>query len=159
MDLPRLAPGNALALGLATWLAATPSAGRAELYKCRQPDGRLTYQQTACAESDEGGALDPHMAPPASGGRQQDYSIESQLEWMQRERQARDEARRRQADAAHRAATAPASQQDAAKCAKARGEVAMWQQKVRNGYRTRDEKAQNESRLAYHQALAERYCD
>lgn len=155
MDLLRLCSTNTLALGLATWLATVPSDSRAELYKCRQPDGRLTYQQTACAESDEAGALELHIPPPASGGRQQDYSIESQLEWMQRERQARrrlaDDSRSRPAD--------PAIQHDAAKCAKARGEVAKWQQKVRNGYHNRSEKEQNENKLAYHQALAERYCD
>lgn len=155
MDLPRLGPTNALALGLATWLAAAPSPGRAELYKCRQPDGRLTYQQTACAEADEARALDLRLPPPASGGEDKDYSIGAQLDWMQRERQAR----RRQVDDRAADTAEPASQQDAAKCAKARGEVAKWQQKVRNGYHSRSEKAQNESKLAYHQALADRYCD
>ncbi len=159
MDFPRLRTVNGLAIGPATCLTVTPLVGRAELYKCRQPDGQITYQQIACAASDDGRALELRAPPPASGGDRRDYSIESQLDWMQRERLAREQAHRRQTDEARRTTIDPISQHDAAKCAKARGEVAKWQQKVRNGYHSRSEKEQNESKLAYHQALADRYCD
>ena len=160
----RLAFSNRLALGLTALCVATQT--QAELYKCRQPDGRISYQQAACAELADGQALSVDTRGPdgsTSGPTGQDYSVESQFRQMQAERQAaemeRERARRQAAAEAQRGQRTTGGERDPAKCAKQRAEVAKWKQKLLHGYRTRSEKDINENKLAHHQALADRYCD
>ena len=154
-----------LALGLIGLALAAHPAG-AGLYKCQQANGQVSYQQTACTESAGGGALAVDTRAPTDGGtgsKSQDYSIESQVQAMQseRERVSRERERaRKQAETEARRASVPArTEHDPAKCAKQRAEVAKWHQKVLNGYRTRSERDLNENKLAYHQALMDRYCE
>ncbi|ADC63609.1 DUF4124 domain-containing protein [Allochromatium vinosum] len=151
-------------------LALTAGPAWAELYKCRQPDGSLSYQQTACAAQAEGDRLQVDIRGPdgresASSG--EDYSVAAQAERLRTEREARERAHlqaRREAEARARALKAAAKPDrntdfDPAKCARHRAEVAKWRQKVKGGYRTRDEKDYNDSKLAHHEALVERYCE
>ena len=151
-------------LGLTGLLLAGQA--EAELYKCRQPDGRVSYQQTACADRAAGQALSVDTRGPdgsTSGPAGQDYSVESQFRQMQAERQAveraREQARREAAKETQRMQRSTRDERDPARCAKQRAEVAKWKEKLLHGYRTRSEKDINENKLAHHQALAERYCD
>ncbi|BCU06333.1 DUF4124 domain-containing protein [Allochromatium tepidum] len=155
-------------VGVFLMLTAVPVS--AELYKCRRPDGSLSYQQTACAAQSEGDRLQVDIRGPdgrksASSGV--DYSVAAQAERLRAERETRERAHlqaRREAEARARALRAAAKPDrntdfDPAKCARHRGEVAKWRQKVKGGYRTRDQKDYNDSKLAHHQALVERYCE
>ncbi len=160
----RPAFSNRLAFGLTALFVATQT--QAELYKCRLPDGRVSYQQTACADLAEGQTLSVDTRGPdgsASGPTGQDYSVESQSRQMQAERQTaemeREQARRQAAAEAQHQQRAARDERDPARCAKQRAEIARWKQRLLHGYRTRSEKDINESKLAHHQALAERYCD
>lgn len=152
-----------LALGLIVLaLAAHPA--WAELYKCQQANGQISYQQTACADSAGSGALAVDTQVPTGGGsKSQDYSVESQVQEMQAERERvsreRERARKQAEIEAHRASLPARTEHDPAKCAKQRAEVAKWHQKVLNGYRTRSERDLNENKRAYHQVLMERYCE
>ena len=154
-----------LALGLIVLgLAAHPA--WAELYKCQQANGQISYQQTACADSAGGGALAVDTRAPTdgeTGSKNQDYSIESQVQAMQAQREQalkeRERARKQAETEARRSRTSARTEHDPAKCAKQRAEVAKWHQKVLNGYRTRSEKELNENKLAYHQALMDRDCE
>jgi hypothetical protein len=151
-------------------LALTAGPAWAELYKCRQPDGSLSYQQTACAARTEGERLQVDIRGPdgrESASSDVDYSVAAQAERLRTEREARERAHlqaRREAEARARALKAAAKPDrntdfDPAKCARHRGEVAKWRQKVKGGYRTRDQKDYNDSKLAHHEALVERYCE
>ncbi|MTW19609.1 DUF4124 domain-containing protein [Allochromatium palmeri] len=157
-------------LSISVLLALSASPAWAELYKCRQPDGSLSYQQTACAAQAEGQRLEVDTRGP--NGRERassslDYSVAAQAERLRTEREARERAHlqaRREAQARSRALKAAAKSDrntdfDSAKCARHRGEVAKWRQKVKGSYRTRDEKDYNDSKLAHHEALVERYCE
>jgi hypothetical protein len=157
--MSRLSPWR---LGASVCALAAPlivaSPAHADLYKCPQPDGRVTYQQTACGgradvesfEVDVGG---PAGSETSTAGR--DYSVAGQAASMQAEREQRSRARR----SAKRAAAPAGPRPDAAKCAKHRAEVARWKEKVMQGYRKRTEKDYNQGQLEHHQALAERFCD
>ncbi|MFD2113992.1 DUF4124 domain-containing protein [Thiorhodococcus fuscus] len=154
------APRNALRLlGIALLLAGT--AAQAELYKCRGSNGHTTYQQTACEASDQSAGLSVDTQISKDAPSAEDYSVGKQVESMRdartRRAQAREQARR--AEETERTRHADTHRFDAAKCAKHRSEVAKWHQKVLNGYRTRSEKDFNQNKLAYHQALVERYCE
>lgn len=148
--------------------AAVPAS--AQLYKCRRPDGSLSYQQTACAAQAEGDRLHVDIRGPdgrESASSDADYSVAAQAERLRTEREARERAHlqaRREAEArarALKAATKPDRNTDfdPAKCARHRGEVAKWRRKVKDGYRTRDEKDYNDSKLEHHEVLVERYCE
>lgn len=150
--------------------ALTAGPAWAELYKCRQSDGSLSYQQTACAAQAEGDRLQVDIRGPdgsESASSDVDYSVAAQAERLRAEREAREHAHlqaRREAEARARALKAAAKPDrntdfDPAKCARHRGEVAKWRQKVKGGYRTRDQKDYNDSKLAHHTALVERYCE
>ncbi|MBK1716170.1 DUF4124 domain-containing protein [Thiocystis violacea] len=168
MPVPRSLSLVRLLLGLTLFgLALHPA--WAALYKCQQPNGRITYQQTACdgrADSAEANRLQVDIRGPdgrETGSSAEDYSVGGQAARMRAEREALTRARlkaRKEAEA-QRTASRPDrnSELDPAKCAKHRGEVAKWKQKVMKGYRTRSEKDQNDSKLAYHQALVDRHCD
>lgn len=145
-----------------SFLAVTQA--HAELYKCPQPDGRLTYQQTACGGHADVESFAVDIRGPDgtdTGSTDRDYSISGQAAQMRAEREQLDRARmqaRRAAETRHAAAHSSDSR-DSAKCAKHRGEAAKWKQKLMNGYRKRTEKDYNENKLAHHQALIDRYCD
>ena len=130
-------------------LALTAGPAWAELYKCRQPDWSLSYQQTPCAARTEGERLQVDIRGPdgrESASSDVDYSVAAQAERLRTEREARERAHlqaRREAEARARALKA----------------VAKWRQKVKGGYRTRDQKDYNDSKLAHHEALVERYCE
>lgn len=165
MHTSRIYLPSRLAVCLVGFCLATPQA-RAELYKCHQADGQVSYQQNACDDIVQGDRLAVDTSRPsgsADGTQTRDYSIESQLKEMQTQReQARKERERarKQAEADARQSTVSVRTEfDPAKCTKQRAEVAKWHQKVLNGYRTRSEKDLNENKLAHHQALADRYCD
>ena len=152
-----------LALGLIGLALAAHPAG-AGLYKCQQANGQVSYQQTACADNAGGGALAVDTRAPTDGGsKSRDYSIESQVQEMRTERERvsgeRERARKHAETEARRSRASARTEHDPAKCAKQHAEVAKWHQKVLNGYRTRSEKDLNENKLAYHQALADRYCE
>lgn len=164
MRLFRIALSKRLALGLTGLFIAAPVA--AELYKCRQPDGRVSYQQTVCSGIAEGDALTVETRGPNGGtsdATERDYSVESQLRQMQTAREAteleRERARSQTAAEARRSRKVNRDERDPAKCARHRAEVAKWKQKLLRGYRQRSEKEINESKLAYHQTLTDRYCD
>jgi hypothetical protein len=138
----------------------------AELYKCQQADGRISYQETVCADSANGGALVVDTRGPdgqSSGTMGQDYSVETQLREMQTQRERvlneRERARRQATTEARRSTASTRGRHDPAKCTQQRAEVAKWQQKVLNGFRNRGEKDVNENKLAHYQALVERDCD
>lgn len=154
----------ALALALALLLSGT---AHAELYKCRQPDGRTVYQQTACGGHADAETFAVDIRGPdgtETGASGKDYSIGTQAASMRAERQALNRARMRarmQAEAAAKRTAAGSGKKpepDRAKCAKHRGEVAKWKQKLLQGYRKRSEKEHDQSKLAYHEALVDRYC-
>jgi len=154
------APRNALRLvGIGLLLAGT--AVQAELYKCRGTNGHTTYQQTACEATAQSADLSVDTQAPKNAPLAEDYSVGKQLESMRDARTkralAREQARR--AEETERTRLADTNRFDAAKCARHRSEVAKWHQKVLNGYRTRSEKDFNQNKLAYHQALVERYCE
>ncbi len=165
---------GASSIGLPTRLAlcwiglclAIPQA-RAELYKCRKSDGQISYQQTACDHGTQGGALAVDTrevdGEGNAGAKSRDYSIESQLQEMRAEREQvlkeRESARQRAEFAARETAVSARTDYDPAKCSRQRAEVAKWHQKVLNGYHKRSEKEINENKLAYHEALVDRYCE
>lgn len=155
-------------VGVLLALVAIPAS--AQLYKCRQPDGGVSYQQTACAGQAEGERLQVDIRGPdgrESASSNVDYSVAAQAERLRIERETRERMHlqaRREAEARSRALRAAAKPDrntdfDLAKCTRHRGEVAKWRQKVKRGYRTRDEKDYNDSKLAHHEALVERYCE
>ncbi|EXJ13892.1 hypothetical protein D779_3199 [Imhoffiella purpurea] len=133
---------------------------QAELYKCLGPDGRTTYQQTACDAASHTTDLELDAHPASGSGKDQDYSIEKQLEAMRdgRARRAKARAQTRPNTQTARSARTGNPGFDAAKCARHRSETAKWRQKAMNAYRTRSDKEYNDNRLAYHEALMERYC-
>ncbi len=155
-----------LLLGLSlTWLVADPT--WAELYKCPLPDGRVSYQQTACIGQTEGETLSVDIRGPdgsETGSSAPTYTIEGQATRMRTERETLTRARlkaRREAEAeaqATRTAAKSNKEDNPAQCAKHRSEAAKWKQKVMKGYRTRTDKEYNENKLAYHQAEIDRYC-
>lgn len=154
---------SAAALSLALLIAAD---ARADLFKCKQPDGRVIYQQTACGGHAGVAPFEVDIRGPdgsESGASSKDYSVGSQAKAMRTERErlskARRQARVRAAAAARRAAASPSKTPNRAKCAKHRAEVAKWKQKLLNGYRERTEKIYNERKLEHHQALVDQYCD
>jgi hypothetical protein len=141
---------------------------QAGLFRCEQPDGSVSYQQTACAGSSEGGAVEVDTRPPGGAGSAPsgDYSVEGQLKQMRprqdRERKESDQRRKRPAGRTRDGEDPPTraeSSLDAAKCARHRAAVADWDMEVRRGYRDRNEKAYNENMLDYHRTQVERYCD
>jgi hypothetical protein len=132
---------------------------QAGTFKCIQPDGGIVYQQGPCAASDQGAELRVDTRPPGdrdTARRGKDLSVEGQLKALE---SARDKERKARARA-RKAATVKRSGAgyDRAKCAKHRAQVARWQEDVRNGYRTQEEKAHDQHMLEYHQVLVERYC-
>ncbi|NEX20502.1 DUF4124 domain-containing protein [Thiorhodococcus mannitoliphagus] len=160
---PLQAQGSAIALGLALLIAADARAG---LYKCRQPDGHMVYQQTACGGRADVDPFEIDIRGPngsEAGASARDYSIGTQAKQMRTERERLDRSRRsarRQAAAATKRATGQSPKTpDRAKCAKHRAEAAKWKQKVMQGYRKRTEKDYNEGKLEHHQALVDQYCD
>ncbi|NEV62580.1 DUF4124 domain-containing protein [Thiorhodococcus minor] len=165
MDTSRLlqVPASATALSLALLIAADAHAG---LFKCKQPDGRVIYQQTACGGHADVDPFEVDIRGPdgsKSGKSSRDYSVGSQAKAMrtQRERlsKARRQARARAAAAARRVTGSPSKTPNRSKCAKHRAEVAKWKQKLLNGYHERTEKVYNENKLEHHQALVDQYCD
>ena len=166
MIMTRSAMWTRWIIGLTLALLALRPAS-AELYKCLQPDGRLSYQQTACAPDAAGARLQVDTRGP--DGREQassaaeEYAVESQAEWLRSEREAQEAVlleARQAAEARHAAQKAERQAQlDPAKCARHRAEAAKWREKARGTYRTRAEQEQNDNRLAHHQALIEQYCD
>lgn len=146
-------------LGIA--LVARPA--RAELYKCQQANGQISYQQYACEDRAGGDTLtiDTRL-PTRTDAQDEDYSVESQAQAMQSERELLAEEReraRQEASEARRTSALARTERDPAKCAQQRAEVAKWKQKAMSSYRTRSERDLNENKLAYHQTLADRYCD
>lgn len=136
----------------------------ASLYKCQRPDGRTSYQQTACDVTAEGGAYEIDPAEPSNrrgASSRQDVSVSGQVKQMQTQREKARRARAKAEATEDRRSRQETSQAtaDPAKCAMHRSEVAKWHQKVMNGYRQRSEKDYNENKLAYHQALVDRYCE
>ncbi len=151
---------SAMALALSVLLLVAQLA-HAELYKCQQPDGRLTYQQTACGGHADVESFAVDIRGPDgtdTGAADRDYSIGSQAAQMRAERERLDRARMQARRAAERRRTVTHSR-DVAKCAKHRSEAAKWKEKVMQGYRKRTEKDYNENKLAHHRALIDRYCD
>jgi hypothetical protein len=141
---------------------------QAGLFRCEQPDGSVSYQQTGCAGSSEGGAVEVDTRPPGGTGSAPsgDYSVEGQLNQMRprqdRERKESNQRRKRPAGRTRDGVDPPTraeSSLDAAKCARHRAAVADWDMEVRRGYRDRNEKAYNENMLDYHRTQVERYCD
>ncbi len=136
---------------------------QAELYQCRQADGRISYQQTAC----DNGAVSRSVAVDTrgpdgtdTGSAHHDYSVTAQLETMQRQREQAVRAQtRKQAANTPRRSLVSTHEYSPAKCAKQQAEVAKWHDRVRKTYRTRNEKALNEKTLLHHQELMERYCE
>jgi len=158
-----------LARLLGLWLMLTTVPVSAQIYKCRQPDGSLSYQQTACVAQTEPERIPVDIRGPDGSERtpsKVDYSVVAQAEHLRAEREAREWAHlqaRREAEAQARALKAAAKPDrntdfDPVKCARHRGEVAKWRRKVRSSYRNRDQRDYNQSKLTYHQALVERYC-
>jgi hypothetical protein len=131
-------------------------------FKCLQPDGNVVYQDARCADGSAGAELKLDTSPPGGEdkGKAQDYSVQGQLRALEAERRQADKARKAREKAA--AASEPASKKaagyDRAKCAKNRAEAARWRQKVRNGYRDRDEREYQEQKLEYYQSLADQFC-
>ncbi|MGQ9660655.1 MAG: DUF4124 domain-containing protein [Thermochromatium sp.] len=141
----------------------------AQPYKCRQPDGGISYQQTACTGQAEGERLQfDRRGPDGREGASSrvDYSVSAQAERLRAEREARERAylqSRRAAEARSRALRATTPERnpnfDPITCARHRAEVAKWRQRAKASYRTREEKEYNDSKLAYHEALVARYCE
>ncbi len=81
---------------------------------------------------------------------------------MRAEREAREraqaQARQEQAARLKALGNAAAGQYDPVKCARHRAEAAKWEQRLKSGYRTREERTYKQNKLAYHQALIERHC-
>jgi hypothetical protein len=133
---------------------------QAGTYKCIGPDGAILYQQGPCAESSQGGELRVDTRPPGGPNADpgsKDLSVEGQLRTLEsaraKERKARTGAAKATRDKSR------GSGRDRAKCAKHRAQAARWQEEVRNGYRTQEEKQHNEHMLEYHQVLVGRYCE
>lgn len=133
---------------------------QAGTYKCIGPDGAILYQQGPCAESDQGGQLSVDTSPPggpSADSGSKDLSVEGQLRTLESARAKERKARTRAAKATQDRSRGDG--RDQAKCAKHRAQAARWQEEVRNGYRTQEEKQHNEHMLEYHQVLVGRYCE
>ena len=127
-------------------------------YKCRAPDGHISYQETPCPADSDGGALTPDTAPPSGSNaprHSKAYTVEGQLKALESAKRRARKVREKSSDAPRRAKT---SDYDAARCAKHRAEAARWRREVRNGYRDTDEREQEAQMLKHHEALIERYC-
>lgn len=141
-----------------SWLSACPAWAGA--YKCRAPDGHISYQEAPCPADSDGGALTPDTAPPGGANARrasQAYSVEAQLKALEGARRRAREAREKAA-AAPRGTQAKTDSHDPARCAKHRAEAARWRRKVRNAYRDKDERERETQMLKYHEALIERHC-
>lgn len=67
-------------------LMAVPAGLNAELYRCAEPDGSVSYQETACTGSAQGDALALPASNPARSDRADPadhWSVQRQLERMQ----------------------------------------------------------------------------
>ncbi|QIK38523.1 DUF4124 domain-containing protein [Caldichromatium japonicum] len=130
------------------------------IYRCQMPDGRISYQQGACPDQASATSIETSK-PTAQSPTSQDYSVTSQAERMRAERQAKEraqaEARQRQA-ARLKAQGNAAVQADPVRCAHHRAEAARWQRQLKSSQRTREERVYRENKIAYHQAIIERYC-
>jgi len=138
-------------------LIALPA--QAGTYKCVRPDGAILSHQGPCAESSPGGELRVDTRPPGgsnAGPGGKDLSVEGQLRSLESARAKERKARARAAKATREKPRG--NDQDRAKCAKHRAQAARWQEEVRNGYRTQEEKQHDEHMLEYHQLLVGRYC-
>jgi hypothetical protein len=138
-------------------LAICPS--WAGVYKCREPDGHISYQETPCAPDSDGGALTPNTTPPSGAnapGPSKAYTVEGQLKALESAR--RQTRKKREKTAAPRSTQTKTGDYDAARCAKHRAEVARWRRNVRNGYRDRDEREWETQMLIHHEALVQRHC-
>lgn len=147
----------ALPLPALFWLAACPL--WAGPYKCREPDGKISYQQVPCPAESAGAELIPDTRLPsgaATATTAKKYTVEGQLKALE---SARRKARqgREKAKANLRAEVKP-KVFDAARCAKHRAEAARWRREVKNGYRDRDQQEQETQMLKHHEALVERHC-
>ncbi len=129
-------------------------------YKCREPDGHISYQGTPCPLESNGAELTPSIAPP-SGAIAPDiskkYTVEGQLKALETERRRAHKAREKGSTPSRRTRK-QADAHDTARCAKHRAEAARWRREIRNGYLDRDQKEQELQMLKHHQALVERYC-
>lgn len=127
-------------------------------YKCRDPDGHVSYQQTPCAGASVGAEVAPDTRRPGGADAPPDpegSAVADQLEAM--ERAKRRERQGREGSGERRAASTSKGY-DAAACAKHRAQAASWRREIKNGYRDRDEKEQEAQMLKHHEALVERYC-
>ncbi|MBN2885709.1 MAG: hypothetical protein JXM75_03250, partial [Chromatiaceae bacterium] len=135
---------------LALSLALLAPAAWAELYKCPQPDGGISYQQHPCANA-EPLALDiPQTRNEIVQGA--GPSIEEQLRYFERD------TVRASSSSGPRQESATAHQYDAAKCARHRAQEAKWARAARATYRDRDQQRERERMLEYHRTLVERHC-
>jgi hypothetical protein len=88
---------------LTAWVASLATV-RAELYRCTEPDGSISYTDTACSGASEGAVIglpSTGSATPAKGQGDDHWSVERQLERMQGSA-AKGDARSRSAAARSR---------------------------------------------------------
>ena len=138
-----------------------PFAVQAGLFKCHQPDGSVTYQQTPCPESARQHELDPPASPSGSAGPGGDYSVETQLKQMQqskREEQRERQQRRRAVEEEKDKGDSAWSGEDTADCANYRAQVAEWKRRNRGGYSNRDDRDYKKNKLRYFQIKAQDAC-
>jgi hypothetical protein len=155
-----IAPLSLALLGPALpWLTACPAL--AETYKCREPDGHISYQEMPCPADSDGGVVIPNTMPPSGANTPRPskaFTVEGQLKALESARREARKAREKASDAPRKTQT-KTGDYDAARCAKHRAEVARWRRDVRNGYRDKDEREQETQMLRHHEALVARYCE
>ncbi|NKN32709.1 DUF4124 domain-containing protein [Marichromatium bheemlicum] len=128
---------------------------QAELYRCVDAAGRISYQQTPCGSAASGGSIELDTRSPDGSARAANdpqMSVGNQLQ-----RLAPTPAARATTDTAPRRPSASPS--DRAKCARHRAQVARWEQAARATYRDRSEQRYREQMLEHHRAQVERYCE
>ncbi len=138
-----------------------PFALQAGLFKCKQPDGSVSYQQTPCPETAHQYELDPNLSPSGSAGSGVDYSVEGQLKRMdksKREERKEREERRRAAAEEEDNGEETWSGEDTADCAKFRAQVAEWKRRNLGGYSSRDDRDYKKNKLRYYQIKARDAC-
>jgi hypothetical protein len=130
-------------------------------FKCREPDGSISYQQTSCPQGSDGVEVVADTTPPGGAeapGAAKKYSVQSQLKTLEQQRRRTRKERAKDETPIRQTKTQTASY-DAARCAKHRAEAARWRREVRNGYVDRDQKEQEAQMLKHHEALVLRYCE
>jgi hypothetical protein len=131
-------------------------------YKCTQPDGSITFQQTTCASEAEQAKLDTSYSRtpiPTTQAPQNKESIEDQLRWLQEDtRKTQEERERRRRSDRIRGLGPTASHYDAERCTYYSGRVDEYERRLRRGYRNQDDKMYLQNTINRYKIDEKKYC-